>query len=237
MTTLIIHPSTIVQTQKALELAQKLLVRKFDLDSPPPDLHLISGINRSSIGIDDVKKLIKSMQYQPYEAPVQIGLILLSNMLTIEAQNSLLKTLEEPGEQAVYILTSPHERFLLPTIISRSKKIYIAEELKSERKTQSEIPDAEKFLDQDLVTKFLKLEDLIATDKDAPGTINDFLNEILSYLRAKLNNAIAEKNLTETEILRKKVKNVFKALHFISRNSNKKLTLENLILQLEESIM
>ncbi|MFH1547584.1 MAG: hypothetical protein ABIC57_03800, partial [bacterium] len=123
MTTLIIHPKIEVQEEKAIELIRGFLHLTENFvhinEIHHPDLHLVDGTHVSSIGIDDVKEFMHSLQYQPYQAEKQIGVIFFSDALTTEAQNSLLKTLEEPGLQTEYILTVSHEKKILPTILSR----------------------------------------------------------------------------------------------------------------------
>ncbi|MBN2100317.1 hypothetical protein JW710_00265 [Candidatus Dojkabacteria bacterium] len=246
MTTLIIHPKISIQRNTALSIAQDYLEKPIDIKKLPPDLHIIDGAVGTSIGIDDVKTLIKELQYQPYEAKYQIGLIFRSDRLTTEAQNALLKSLEEPGEQTIFILTTTHEQFLLPTIVSRARKVYVRENLDQEVPTQEledcikELPQSPaigQFLERDIVDKFLEIEELVKKEKDSPGVVQDFLHELQRYFRIQLIEATEEKDITEIKHLLSITKKISKTLFFISKNANKRLALENLILQLEESIM
>ena len=241
MTTLIIHPEIEIQKKNAFTLASNLLNIDLtpNLETPPPDLHILDGTVVSSIGIDEVRELIRKLQYHPYEAPLQIGLIVMANMLTEPAQNSLLKTLEEPTSQTEFILTTPHEKFMLPTILSRAKIHYISEEIviKSPKDTAEEREPISIFLKKDLVDKFLEIEDLVKQEKDAPGSVHEFLADLIVHFRKELVDATRGSDDPKRRIFSEHIRKINRAVHFISRNANKRLTLENLILQLEPSIM
>ncbi len=157
-------------------------------------------------------------------------------MLTIEAQNSLLKSLEEPGLQTQFILTVPHEKFLIPTIISRSSKVYVAEKLyveneaKWQKNQDTNIPE---FLQQPLVDKFLEIERILEREKEQHGAVNSFLNNLVAEYRKQLLQLTIDKKSPEMQIATNDIKNINRATHQISRNVNKRLALENLMLQLE----
>ena len=70
-------------------------------------------------GIDEAKSLIESVKYPPVSAKYKVFIIDEVHMLTREAFNSLLKTLEEPPEYAVFILATTEPQKIPQTIISR----------------------------------------------------------------------------------------------------------------------
>lgn len=88
-----------------------------------PDLHVLDG-TKEKLGIDTVREFVRKLQYFPYEAPNQVGIILFADALTEEAQNFLLKPLEEHSEKTHYILTASHEKKILETVRSRCKTIF-----------------------------------------------------------------------------------------------------------------
>lgn len=89
-----------------------------------PDIKLIEPLeDKKSIGIAHVKEGIVFMQEKPLSLPIKILLINKADWLTTEAQNALLKTLEEPPEYALILLLSKTENSLLPTVISRCRKM------------------------------------------------------------------------------------------------------------------
>lgn len=76
----------------------------------------------SNRGIDDVKNLLEQMAFAPVDGRYKIYIIDEVHMLTTEAFNALLKTLEEPPEHVIFILatTDPHK--IPPTIHSRCQR-------------------------------------------------------------------------------------------------------------------
>ena len=94
-----------------------------------PDIDLSVGIRPQNydptkdIKIDAVRSLQKELSKKgTFEANTRVVLILNGENLNIEAQNSFLKTLEEPPTDTVIIMVTSHREKLLPTVYSRAKK-------------------------------------------------------------------------------------------------------------------
>jgi len=81
------------------------------------DLHEIDAA--SNRGIDDIRALRESIQTLPYESKYKVYIIDEVHMLTKEAFNALLKTLEEPPQHALFILATTEISRLPDTIVSR----------------------------------------------------------------------------------------------------------------------
>lgn len=77
----------------------------------------------SNRGIDEIRDLREKIKLAPINAKFKVYIIDEVHMLTTEAFNALLKTLEEPPNHAVFILATTEPDKLLPTIISRCIKI------------------------------------------------------------------------------------------------------------------
>ena len=74
-----------------------------------------------SIGIDEVREQITfKMRSKPYSGKYKIFVIEDANKLTVAAQNALLKTMEEPEQYGIFLLTCENYNMFLPTIISRA---------------------------------------------------------------------------------------------------------------------
>ncbi|HEX4798991.1 MAG TPA: DNA polymerase III subunit gamma/tau [Candidatus Paceibacterota bacterium] len=73
----------------------------------------------SNRGIDDIRALRESVHTLPYESPYKVYIIDEVHMLTKEAFNALLKTLEEPPSHVIFILATTERDKLLDTITSR----------------------------------------------------------------------------------------------------------------------
>lgn len=82
------------------------------------DVILIKSEGRS-IGIDKIRELKEWLSLKPSKGTRKTAVIFEAGEMTIEAQNSLLKTLEEPPLSTFIILTAPNKQSLLPTIVSR----------------------------------------------------------------------------------------------------------------------
>ncbi len=89
---------------------------------PHPDLHIIKQADKKTIGIELVRKAQEFLQTKPFSEKYKLVVVLEAEKLTIQAQNALLKTLEEPPTYVSVILECPTEESLLPTVISRCKK-------------------------------------------------------------------------------------------------------------------
>ena len=87
-----------------------------------PDFKLISP-DGNNIKIEQIRELTKAVYEKPIVSARKVYIIDESNLMTKEAQNSLLKTLEEPPEYVTIILISSNENLFLPTIKSRCTKI------------------------------------------------------------------------------------------------------------------
>lgn len=87
-----------------------------------PDFSMIES-DGNAIKIEQIRELIKKVYEKPIVSNRKVYIINDSNLMTREAQNSLLKTLEEPPDYITIILISSNENLFLPTIKSRCTKI------------------------------------------------------------------------------------------------------------------
>ncbi|MDR1569637.1 MAG: DNA polymerase III subunit delta' [Oscillospiraceae bacterium] len=86
-----------------------------------PDVRSIEpGGNRSNIiSVDAVRACTDALQRQSYEGGAKIAVIIGADFMNVQAQNALLKTLEEPPGDCVFFLTAQRRMEILPTIRSR----------------------------------------------------------------------------------------------------------------------
>ena len=84
-----------------------------------PDIIWVTH-EKYSIGVDDIRnQLNNNISIKPYSGPYKIYIIPDADKMTEQAQNALLKTIEEPPEYAVILLLTDNIDSLLPTILSR----------------------------------------------------------------------------------------------------------------------
>lgn len=77
----------------------------------------------SNRGIDEIRDLREKIKFQPLENRYKVYIIDEVHMLTTEAFNALLKTLEEPPAHAIFILATTAPQRVPPTIISRCQRL------------------------------------------------------------------------------------------------------------------
>jgi len=76
----------------------------------------------SNRGIDDIRELRERVNYAPNQARYKVYIIDEVHMLTKEASNALLKTLEEPPPYVIFILATTEAHKIIPTILSRCQR-------------------------------------------------------------------------------------------------------------------
>ncbi len=111
-----------------------------------PDVIYVTHEKPNSIGIDDIREqLIADIAIRPYESRYKIYIVDDASKLTLQAQNALLKTIEEPPSYAVIILLADNPDILLPTITSRCVRLNLKpvsdEEMKDFLINQLHVPD------------------------------------------------------------------------------------------------
>ena len=99
----------------------RILAREMGCSSN--DLYEIDAA--SNRGIDDIRELRESVQVLPLESPYKVYIIDEVHMLTKEAFNALLKTLEEPPAHAVFMLATTEIEKLPETIVSRCQTFFL----------------------------------------------------------------------------------------------------------------
>ena len=142
----------------------------------------------SNRGIDDIKELREKIKLAPAQSKYKVYIIDEAHMLTAEAFNALLKTLEEPPKHAIFILCSTDPEKLPKTIISRCQRINF------KRASRQEIVGRLKKICQE---EKLDFEDkaLEAIAKLADGSFRD-ANKILE--RAALVGRVTEEEVKNT---------------------------------------
>ena len=103
-----------------------------------PDIRIVTSENQNTLGVNDIRQVINDESIYPIEGKYKIFIFPPDRSLTEEASNALLKTLEEPSESNIFIITSngrhwSHARddsvkSILPTLKSRCRTIYIDDE-------------------------------------------------------------------------------------------------------------
>lgn len=229
MTYIIANKKERLQKQELKRLLLKLFGKEI---SDSPDIHILNPEDKNSIGIEEVKELQQSMRFKPFQEEVQVGIILNAQKLTHQAQNSMLKSLEDSSETSVYVLCVDNEKNLLPTIRSRGVILYPKREEGTNEVTadNSETENVmETFFELSPIEQFNIIEEY-SENKENSLT---FINGIEETLREELELDIKNGNIDSSQRNLEFLKVVEKSREKISSNCNRKLTLEAMIMQLK----
>lgn len=224
-----------------------------------PDIQIIDEIEEKSIKTETIKEMVKGVYEKPIEGSRKVYIINDSQKMTKEAQNSLLKTLEEPPEYVVIILITENENLLLNTIKSRCTKIkfnplkdneiikILKEKYDYKEVTENMLEIAggsvthalsvqgKEEIFSEIKTIFSNLEKINIIDllnkKDLVFKDKDNIYEILDYINIILFNKIKE-NIKYTNC----IKIVEETKDRLKKNSNYDMTIDNLLLKVWEEI-
>jgi len=174
------------KTSVARILAKTILLQ--DIDDPIVKKHIENGIEDGSFvdlieidaasnrRIDDVRELIEKISFSPSVSKAKVYIIDEVHMLTKEAFNALLKTLEEPPEYAFFILATTELHKVPETIQSRCQRF-----LFKRVKDEDIVRRLQYIIDQERIT--VEREALRAIARHANGSFRDGIS-LLDQLRS-----------------------------------------------------
>lgn len=91
-----------------------------------PDIIRITHEKPNTISVDEIRhQLCTDIMIKPYKGPYKIYLVDEAEKLNVQAQNALLKTIEEPPAYAVILLLTTNAQSFLPTILSRCVTLHL----------------------------------------------------------------------------------------------------------------
>jgi DNA polymerase-3 subunit delta' len=169
-----------------------------------PDFHIIDA-GEGSIGVDEIRRIQGDVIIKPLYSDRKLYLIFEADKMTVQAQNCLLKTLEEPPSYAVIILTASNYEALMETIRSRvsrlSFKKYSNEELKA-------------ILDMSLEKSLDNIDFVLSFSDGIPGNALDIAgSEEFVRIREEAINVILK-------LCNKKTDDIFNAAKFLEENKS-----------------
>ena len=174
-----------------------------------------------AVGIEDVREFQKKLFLKPIKSPMKAGIIDAPYGLTTEAQNALLKILEEPPNDTIIVLLLPQKEMVLPTILSRCKIVELQENSNLSKEESTQYLSILVSLPQKGIGERLKLASEIAKTE----------NETLIWLEKMILTA-RQKLLSTPQYLNILIS--FQKTHRLLQTTtvNKRLALENLFLSL-----
>ena len=87
-----------------------------------PDVRVVEP-DRRNIGIDQIRDTIEAVSYRSYSSKWKVWIFRHADLMTEQAANSLLKILEDPPSNTVFILTAQNLYSILPTVVSRCRLV------------------------------------------------------------------------------------------------------------------
>lgn len=172
-----------------------------------PDLLWVES--ETSLGVKEVKTIREHLSFKPHSLDGKVVVVIGADSMTQDAQNSLLKTLEEPPTEASIVLTTSSEHKLLPTILSRCQLINIEDKLSTKDKGRVEV-----LLNSDLVTRF----EIIEKTEDRETLLQELVGYFTEQLIQDPNQLEFAKFLTETEKWQKAQGNIRTILEYLMLN-------------------
>lgn len=214
---LILGGSALSRREKALEFYTNLKPKQDP--KKDPDTQILTGA--SSIKIEDVRDLGRTLSLTPYNQPPKVVTIINADRFTLEAQNAFLKLLEEPPGETVFILTTRDSQNLLETIVSRCQLVNLL--------TETEIT-----IDKNELKK--AREALLEILSSSPGKRIKAAGKIggkeesIAFCQIQLTlwrETLLKKPTPEVAFV---IREIQKTLIHLSNNVNPRLALENLLL-------
>lgn len=206
---------------KELEIAQE--------NNNPNVISLVPEEEKLSLGIERIRELRSFLAIRSTTKSPRVAIIHAANTLTEEAQNALLKTLEEPPDNTYLILLSEDLRSLLPTIQSRCQIIELSGPTVIEiaDKESQELSSVLGWIGEGNIPKGFVWSQAIGTDRPKAVSV---LDKLLFIAHQQLIQGSALQKAPESRNLSPVIRRLFLAKKYLRANTNVRLTLENLFL-------
>lgn len=178
--------------------------------------------SKKSWGIEDVRQLQKSIFLKPLHGKTKAVIVKEAELLTQEAQNALLKALEEPPAGTLLFLLSSSLYALLPTVISRCTIMKLKEKDELTTDLENILAELESLKKGSIPERLKKAEELSKNKEDAAAWLKKAIKaEHKSFqLQPNLTSASTLKQLSRTHRIIK------------TTNANLRLALEHFFLSI-----
>lgn len=208
---ILISPS--IESRK--EKIAKILTPMFPNYIKHPDVFYLTADEK--LGIEKARKIKEYFSLKPYQAKGRVVVLEEASNLTIEAQNTLLKIIEELPLAATLILGASTDTKFLPTILSRCEIVRILDPRSHPTPTSEVGVVIEKLIEASLTEKFEYIEKL--------KTREEFLYSLVQYFHQNLRSHLQGGN-SDYDFL----KELLQAEEWYLRNGNIRAILEYLML-------
>ncbi|MCA9390135.1 hypothetical protein KC571_01920 [candidate division WWE3 bacterium] len=199
-----------------------------------PDHILVTPNENGSITIDTIRSLKEWAYLKPFSQDEKIAVIVDAQQTTIEAQNALLKLLEEPPRQTILLLHIDDEKNVLPTILSRCEHITALTEFSELIRWDESAREASSAHHLLFTVDSLFNDDQISyKDRfDGANEISNFDRQEIITLLDQTVTAIHRSQFSHSERAADLSQKLLEAKIQLIQNANTKLALENLLLKI-----
>ena len=185
----------------------------------------------SNRGIDDVRALRDTIKLSPAYAKKKVYIIDEAHMLTLEASNALLKTLEEPPDHVLFILATTNPEKLIETIQSRTTLIEFHKASPEETvRSLANVVKGEKLkIDKEILLSISKMSN--GSFRDAVKILEQLVSQKIKLEKESVEEYLfKKKSFDEREFIGILVeKDVNKAISMVASFVEKGVAVENVI--------
>ncbi len=224
MNTFLLTGGDLASRQNEIEKTISHLTSSFLFGPTNPDLFILDLPEESSIGIEQIREVTRFASIKPYSHTHKIVVINDSSRLTPQAQNALLKLLEEPPLFLLIFLASPTDQDLLPTVLSRCLHINLGQLTPTLSKEQ--ITHFQDLINNIINEPFPAAVEICEQHSKDAKSAAEFCQSAVIALEKNL--ALPATSINSAKYIRI----IQKSLKFLEANVNPKLTMDNLILSL-----
>ena len=216
-------PRGVGKTTCARILAKKINSNGTENNSDDFSYNIFELDAASNNGVDDIRNLIDQVRIPPQTGKYKVYIIDEVHMLSGQAFNAFLKTLEEPPSYAIFILATTEKHKVIPTILSRCQ-IYDFKKISTN--------DIQAYLKNIANSEKIKYEDeaIFLIAKKSDGALRDALSifdRLVNYTEGNITKKLAYENLNVLDF-----EIYFKAYeHIINNDITHMLLLLNMVIE------
>lgn len=197
----------------------------------------------SNRGIDDVRALRDTIKLSPASAKKKVYIIDEAHMLTLEASNALLKTLEEPPEHVVFILATTNAEKLIETVRSRTTLIEFHKASPEEivRSLRSVVKGEKLKIDKEILLSISKMSE--GSFRDAVKILEQLVSQKVKLEKAEVEEylfnkrAFNQKEFIDTLLAKNAQRALLEIDGFVKKGVSVESVIDSLITLLRESLL
>lgn len=197
-----------------------------------PDVVYVKPSKKTGYGVDDIRKqVLDTVNIKPYQNQYKIYIIASADLVNPQAQNILLKTIEEPPKYALFFLTTENKQKLLETVLSRCSQLKVhplSDEEMAEFAQKRGLAGVESFFsfaqgNAGRLVSLMQAEEFQIIKRDMENLLNNFINssehdiiEMIGILSEYEENLAEALNVLQI-LVRDRLKSSFEQRRFLDR--------------------